>query len=393
MALRDQPYIPLYVQDVLTDEKLIECSAAAHGVYLRLLCILHKQDIYGLLCLKQKYKQTLSKYSNFALMLNQQMPFEQKQIQECLEELDAEGVIKIDDDKLSQKRMVQDGEISLMRANVGKTGGSSVTKQYGKSGYLYWISDGYEKNKIGISVNPQNRLYRLRSDLGLKKLYIEKTIEVPDMGVAEDLALNYFDDKRDGEWVLLSFSDMKKDFVLFEAKYKTNHKAKNEANAEYETEYKIGISDNDINTLLENKYPIPAANVFLPVYEKMMNVFLIKFSGYFRDEEKDFIACQVIAGKVEKVKGWGPGSSLNGHLDEMLSFWSELVDYIAGDSFLLKMDLAYHSTKGWQRLGQHMAKVEHPEAFEKGKKDPTEGMSDYEKEIYFKRQAAKNKKS
>ena len=192
-------------------------------------------------------------------------------------------------------------------------------------------------------------------------------------------------------------------YNAFRASRSSNRKGKNkehlkntsetyEKHMENENEYKVSISDKDINTLLEPKYPIPAANDFFPVYEKMMGVFLLKFSGYFREDEKDFIACQTIAGKVEKVKGWGPGSSLNGHLDEMLAFWSELVDYIAGDSFLLKMDLAYHSTKGWQRLGQHMAKVENPEAFEKGKKDPTAGMSDYEKDIYQKRQAAKNKK-
>jgi len=47
MALRDQPYLPLYVQDFLTDEKLMECSAETTGVYIRLLCILHKQKEYG----------------------------------------------------------------------------------------------------------------------------------------------------------------------------------------------------------------------------------------------------------------------------------------------------------------------------------------------------------
>ena len=131
MALRDQPYLPLYVQDVLTDEKLIECSAEAHGVYFRLLCILHKQETYGLLCLKQKYKQTDKQISNFALMLCKQMPFEANQIQKSLEELLAEGVLILEDDKLYQKRMLKDGELSSLRSDIGKKGGSNVTKQYG----------------------------------------------------------------------------------------------------------------------------------------------------------------------------------------------------------------------------------------------------------------------
>ena len=41
MALRDQPYLPLYVLDFLVDEKLAYCSAESTGVYIRLMCILH----------------------------------------------------------------------------------------------------------------------------------------------------------------------------------------------------------------------------------------------------------------------------------------------------------------------------------------------------------------
>lgn len=393
MALRDQPYLPLYVQDVLTDEKLIECSASSHGVYLRLLCILHKQQIYGLLCLKQKHKQSESKFENFAKMLAQQMPFEAKQIQEALEELDREGVIKIDTDNLIQKRMFEDGQLSLIRSENGKKGGSNVTKQYGKRGYLYWISDGYDKNKIGISVNPQNRLYRLRCDLGIKTLYIEKMLEVNDMGKAEDIALAFFEKNRDGEWVLFSFSDMKREFVLLTAKIEAKIEAKNQANSEYENEYNIGSNDiEDINNSLVTYDHVPGRNTFLPVYEKMMEVFLLKFSGYFRDEQKDFQACEIIAGNIEKVKGWKPGSCLNGHIGDLLAFWSEVVDYVAGDKWLQTRALSDLSTREWQRLGQHMAKKDLPDENKRSKKDPTEGMSDYEKDLYLKRQAAKNKK-
>jgi len=238
MARKDKPYLPLYVQDVLTDERLIECSAESHGVYLRLMCILHKQDKYGLLCLKQKHKQSESKFENFALMLGKQMPFGQKQIQDCLQELNDEGVICVDDFSLYQKRMVSDGELSLVRSNIGKTGGSSVTKQYGKSGFLYWIGDGEDKNKIGISVNVLNRLYRLRSDLGIKSLNIIDKIDVLDMGIAEDIALDFFNDCRDGEWVKIRHSDMSVKFALLKAKLKQKIQANDEANSDNEIEIK-----------------------------------------------------------------------------------------------------------------------------------------------------------
>jgi hypothetical protein len=229
MALRDQPYLPLYVQDVLTDEKLIECSAEAHGVYFRLLCILHKQETYGLLCLKQKWKQNGSKFSNFASLLRNQMPFTQKQIEQSLIELSDEGVIQITDDSLSQKRMVRDGQISSIRSDIGRKGGIVSMKQYGIDGFLYWMSDGGEINKVGISKNPQNRLYRLRCDLNIKKLRIESAIGIVDMGKCEDMILEIFGEFIEREWVKLSYQDTKEKFALLEAKVEANYEAKVEA--------------------------------------------------------------------------------------------------------------------------------------------------------------------
>lgn len=126
MVLRDQPYIPLYIKDFMTDEKLIECSAETTGVYIRLMCILHKQKEYGKLLLKQKYKQNKSNISNFATMLDRQMPFSITEIDSGLSELVHEKVIEIKDDVLSQKRMVYDGDISTKRAEAGSKGGKKT---------------------------------------------------------------------------------------------------------------------------------------------------------------------------------------------------------------------------------------------------------------------------
>ena len=248
MALRDQPYLPLYVQDVLTDEKLIDCSAEAHGVYFRLLCIFHKQEVYGEICLKQKYKQNTNQIENFALLLSKQMPFSKEQISKSLEELISEKVITLEGDFLFQKRMKKDGELSLMRAGVGKKGGSNVTKQYGKSGYLYLMSDGYEKNKIGISVDPKNRLYRLRSDLKLPKHFvIKEQINVLNMGESEDFAQEYFKDILDGEWLIDSYINVKKRFDLLKAKIQANDKANTVNENEYVIENSFTNSSNNTN--------------------------------------------------------------------------------------------------------------------------------------------------
>lgn len=127
---------------------------------------------------------------------------------------------------------------------------------------------------------------------------------------------------------------------------------------------------------------------FLPVFEKMMQVFENRFSGYFKDLDKDFPACETIAQKTEKLKAWPPGSVLNGHLDEFLIFWAEVVEYVVGDDWLSGRSLFDLSTKEWQRLGQHMNKKSLPEK----QKKSTEGLSDYQKEMEDKRAKARNKK-
>lgn len=176
-------------------------------------------------------------------MLARQMPFKTETIARALEELTEENVIIIEGDTLFQKRMVHDGQISLMRTEVGKKGGSSVTKQYGKSGYLYLMSDGDKLHKIGISVNPKNRLYRLRSSLKLSKLFdIVDFIEVNDMGIAEDLAHAHFGKLMDGEWVKDSSNAVISAFSLFKANMQANYLP----NAENENEYN---NDNDIDSL------------------------------------------------------------------------------------------------------------------------------------------------
>lgn len=123
MALRDQPYIPLYIQDFLTDEKLIECSAKATGVYVRLMCIMHKSEDYGKILLKQKDKQSQKQIENFAVKIGKQMPYSEREVLESLQELLNEKVLCIEGDFLVQKRMVKDNLLSLKRAEAGSKGG------------------------------------------------------------------------------------------------------------------------------------------------------------------------------------------------------------------------------------------------------------------------------
>lgn len=124
MALRDQPYLPLYIQDIMTDEKLNECCAATHGIYIKgIMCLMHKSDEYGKILLKQKYKQTEKQPKNFASQLVKHLPYSTQEIENAIEELLKEKVCYIEGDYLCQKRMIRDNAISLVRSKSGKKGG------------------------------------------------------------------------------------------------------------------------------------------------------------------------------------------------------------------------------------------------------------------------------
>ena len=90
MALRNQPYLPLYVQDFMTDEKLSECSASSIGVYIYLMCLMHKSETYGTILLKQKHKQNPSKVLNFAYMVAKNLPFDLLTTEAAIQELVSE---------------------------------------------------------------------------------------------------------------------------------------------------------------------------------------------------------------------------------------------------------------------------------------------------------------
>lgn len=129
MALTDQPYLPLYVDDWMNNNKLKMCSPAAHGLMIVILCIMHKEAEYGTILLKQKFRQTSKQARNFALQIAKLSPFDPQAIEDPLNELINEGALKIIDDYLVCPRMVKDCQVSVARANAGKTGGIITQKK------------------------------------------------------------------------------------------------------------------------------------------------------------------------------------------------------------------------------------------------------------------------
>jgi len=125
MALTNQPYLPLYVDDWMNNNKLKMCTPAAHGVMISIMCILHKEATYGKILLKQKFKQSDKQIKNFALQIAKLTAFDLLEIENPLFELVSECVLIIEGDFLICKRMVRDAEISEKRSNAGVKGGAS----------------------------------------------------------------------------------------------------------------------------------------------------------------------------------------------------------------------------------------------------------------------------
>ena len=133
MAIRDQPYLPLYIRDFMTDEKLAPCSAAANGVLIRLMCHLHKQEVYGKVRLLEKFRISDDKIINFSSQFAKNMPYDLDEIRAGLSELLKADVVQIKGDVLSQKRMVNDGELSDKRSKSGGKGGKKTAEQNKKN--------------------------------------------------------------------------------------------------------------------------------------------------------------------------------------------------------------------------------------------------------------------
>lgn len=148
MALRDQPYLPLYVQDYLTDEKLNMCSWSTQGIYIKILCILHKQELYGRILFKQKDKQNISKENYFATILIKNIPCQYDDMITALNELIEHKVLVIENEYLLQKRMVKDFNTSEERSKAAKKGGGNPILFKQKDKQITEYEDEYEDEVV-----------------------------------------------------------------------------------------------------------------------------------------------------------------------------------------------------------------------------------------------------
>jgi hypothetical protein len=115
------PSFQFYPNDWLGDMNLRMCSVATRGVWIDLLCIMHKSKKYGYLVQKES-----GKWSNMSPKTIQKLTgMTRKRIVNGLRELSKNDVIKYDDNGLMySKRLVKDHRLRKIRMEVGKLGGN-----------------------------------------------------------------------------------------------------------------------------------------------------------------------------------------------------------------------------------------------------------------------------
>lgn len=126
-----RPSFQFYPGDWQRDTALRLCSIGARGCWVEMLCIMHQAEPYGYLMHEGKAlgaRQVASLIGGGATA---------KQVQEWLDELEAEGVFaRTEDDCIFSRRMVRDEQTREARANGGKGGAEHGVKgaEHGKKG-------------------------------------------------------------------------------------------------------------------------------------------------------------------------------------------------------------------------------------------------------------------
>ena len=160
MALTDNPYLPFYVRDWLTSNKLKMCNPSTHGILINFMAIAHREQEYGKILLDQNHKQSTNQVFNFASHLAKLLPFDLVEIEKEINVLISRKILFIEGDYLFCPRMVKDAELSLIRSISGKKGGDSSTKKRykPKNKFAQAKNQANTENEIDIENNNEESI-------------------------------------------------------------------------------------------------------------------------------------------------------------------------------------------------------------------------------------------
>ncbi len=114
------PYLQFFVDDYLADERVSLCSLAAQGLWVRLLCLMHKCDRRG-------YLQQANGQPYSLLQTARSAGCSTDEVTHLLRELIDSGVASATEHGvLYNRRMVRDERIRQVRSEAGQKGGSTT---------------------------------------------------------------------------------------------------------------------------------------------------------------------------------------------------------------------------------------------------------------------------
>lgn len=200
------PYIKFYIGDYIKDTRILPLNA--RGGWAELILQMWNSDPQGELV------GTMEEFARVMCCSLEEATFcvnllKEKKIFSYEDK--GEGKMKIISRK--QKKML---EISNTRKEAGSVGGNpKLSQNYNKPGYLYAMqrpSDGWVK--LGISTNPDKRIYKIRNQLNEPEIELLGSLFVQDMGTEEARIHEVFISKKKGEWFNLDDSEIKKVKIL-----------------------------------------------------------------------------------------------------------------------------------------------------------------------------------
>jgi len=147
----------------------------------------------------------------------------------CIDVLLDTGVASLDETgAIICRRMLRDQEKRIEQVEAGKRGGNPALKgEYNTPGFVYAIQRASDLQvKIGVSVNPQKRLYRLRYESKGDTLEILATRQVDNMGSSEAELHHKYAAFASGEWFALPEELVKELISALKGKPKGNDNEK-----------------------------------------------------------------------------------------------------------------------------------------------------------------------
>ena len=201
MALTDNPYMPLYVKDWQTSNKLKMCSLEAHGLLINILCLMHRENKYGRILLRQKFNVCSSNALAFCSQLAVLLPFTAEQMEGPLNELLEEGVLKIDGKYLVSEKLEALALLSEKRSKAGKKGGDASKGLPKHVAQAKSVANAATATATGIDINIEGvdekieMNWELKDELFSNQIWVDEISMAHKTGSAENtetLFIDYF---------------------------------------------------------------------------------------------------------------------------------------------------------------------------------------------------------